>query len=97
MIQPHQIPELVREKMLSRAKIASAAIKHDGRIWTGRRHAEIMSQMREELGSVKVPQEEQGFMTDTGEFVNRFQAGAIAFRAGQTKQRHQTLLSEDLW
>ena len=45
----------------------------------------------------KIPQEEQGFLTNRGIFVNRYQAGAIAYMAGQTKTRKEHLLSEDLW
>jgi hypothetical protein len=78
-------------------RIASAAINHNGKIWTGRRHSEIMYDIWKVDEKAKIPQSEQGFVTDTGEFVNRFQAGAIAFRAGQTKERKQTLLSEHVW
>ena len=51
----------------------------------------------EERGTEKISQMEQGFLTNRGIFVNRYQAGAIAYMAGQTKTRKEHLLSEDLW
>jgi len=79
------------------AHIVSAAINHGGKIWTGKRHSEIMQNIWDQETYAPIPQEEQGFMTDSGKFVNRFQAGAIAFRSGQTKIRKENLLSEHLW
>ncbi len=82
--------------------IAEAAIRHGGKIYTGKRHAIIMATIwNSEIDSRKEPsritQEEQGFVTNTGQFVNRWQAGGIAHRAGQTKVRHPELLSEHVW
>ena len=78
-------------------KIVAAAIRHAGFIWGGLRHGQIMQWIWEERGTEKIPQEEQGFLTNRGIFVNRYQAGAIAYMAGQTKTRKEHLLSEDLW
>lgn len=39
----------------------------------------------------------QGFYTSEGQFVTRFQAGAVAKNAGQTKERKKELFSEDVW
>ena len=38
-----------------------------------------------------------GFRTDRHRFVNRIEAGRIAFNAGQTFSRRPELTSEDLW
>ena len=78
-------------------KIVAAAVNHGGKVWTGTRHGIIMAEIWSKGGYCKIPQEEQGFVTDTGLFVNRFQAGAIAFDAGQTATRKETLLSEHVW
>ena len=77
--------------------IVDAAVLFNGTIWRGRRHSEIMWRIAQVHPKVYVTQEMQGFVTSDGRFVNRFQAGAVAFRAGQTKTRIQTLLSEHLW
>lgn len=39
----------------------------------------------------------QGFLTNTNRFVNREEAGIIAFEAGQTEELKKTLYSEDLY
>jgi len=77
-------------------RITEAAVKRGDKLWTGRRHSEIIGRVFEETGQ-RVTQEEQGFVADDGEFYNRFQSGSIAYSAGQTKTRKQHLLSEDLW
>jgi hypothetical protein len=78
--------------------VAHAAIRHKGRIYTGSSHAAIMRDVWKHLGRAeKIPQEEQGFVTDAGDFLDRFQAGALAFDAGQTKTRKHSLFSEDVW
>lgn len=41
--------------------------------------------------------EEQGFLTNTNRFVDREEAGEIAFAAGQTKELIKRLHSEDLY
>jgi hypothetical protein len=79
-------------------RIAWAAVKIGDEIWTGTRHGIIMSQIREQMADApRITQEMQGFVDDEGRFWNRFQSGAIAFDAGQTATRKETLLSEDLW
>lgn len=40
---------------------------------------------------------EQGFVTDSGEFLNREQAGRYAFERGQIDKLTDCLFSEDLW
>ena len=41
--------------------------------------------------------ENSGFLASNGAFMNRFQAGAIAYVSGQTKTRIKELNSEDVW
>lgn len=79
--------------------IVSAAILRDGKVWTGRRHADIISKVYADTGSDRsVTSEEQGFFTDTELFVTRAQAEGIAFRSGQLPEGFSgTLFSEDLW
>lgn len=86
----------IRKRMPEGLRIVAAAVKRGERVWTGTRHADIIRVVFGETGQ-RVTQDEQGFVDNTGWFSNRFQAGAIAFQAGQTKDRKQTLLSEDLW
>lgn len=79
-------------------KVVAAAVIYNGKMYQGRRHTEIMKEIYDEFGTVvKIIQEDQGFVSDTGEFLSRWKAGAVAFAAGQTKRRHETLLSEDVW
>jgi hypothetical protein len=41
--------------------------------------------------------EHQGFLTSCGRFVDRVEAGRIAFEAGQTDEQKSYLCSEDLY
>ena len=76
--------------------VVAAAVQKNGKLWQGKRHADIIPVVFGETGE-RVTQAEQGFMLSDGRFVNRFQAGAVAYRSGQTKVRHETLLSEYVW
>lgn len=78
-------------------KITQAAINFNEQILTGRRHAHIMAEIWQKHPNVKITDDMQGFVTQDGRFWNRFQAGAIAFGAGQTETRHERLISEHLW
>jgi hypothetical protein len=40
---------------------------------------------------------EQGFLTNTDRFVDREEAGQIAYDAGQITEKNNFLFSEDLW
>lgn len=79
--------------------LVAAAIKGpDEKIYTGRRHAEIIGKA-EEYG---LPWDGfkgciQGFVDDQGVFFNRIKSAEIAFKAGQTEKVLITLTSEDLW
>lgn len=80
------------------ARIKAAAIVHNGRVWTGRRHHLIMRRIVDELGPEVAPVNgEQGFVTDEGRFVGREEAARIAFESGQMDRQVRTLFSEDIF
>lgn len=64
-------------------KITKAAIQHNGKIYTGYRHGNIMQDMAHEGVQGRVETQEMGFLTDTGRFVSRVEAAKIAYEAGQ--------------
>ncbi len=75
--------------------IKEAAIqrKSDGRVWTGRRHSDIIRKIVQEGVALSVSNMvfTQGFVTADGRFVNRRQAFIIA------KFHNQLLNPEDPW
>jgi len=74
--------------------IAGAAIRKDGKVYTGRRHSDIIrDNIEAEVGFGG----EQGFVTDSGEFVSRMDAAKIAFECGQIRHHKHQLYSEDLY
>lgn len=84
--------------------IATAAIRVGGEVWTLPRpsrhhvliHAWCLAHWRD--GSpAKIGKHEQGFMTNSGRFVDREEAGRIAHEAGQTSRLYRCLMSEHLW
>ena len=81
-------------------KIVNAAMMHEGKMWTGRRHYEIIRDIVEGTG-VSRAKGEQGFVTDKGKFVNRSEALKIAISSGQVEEgktiNRKHLFSEDLW
>lgn len=79
-------------------KIKEAAIMHEGKIWTGRRHSDVFKKIIEECGRLAAPVKgEQGFVTECGKFVSRKEAAEIAFKAGQVPELYPILMSEDLY
>lgn len=90
--KPYVVPEGTRP-----TKIVAAAILQNGKVWIGRRHAEIIPQLIEDSGEYVTHQ--QGFWTDDNRFVTRTVARAIAISAGQIEMEasNTTLLSEYLW
>ena len=76
------------------SRIIAAAIMKGGRIFVGSRH-HIIINCADPPGSLRGG--EQGFITDTGEFVNRRDAADIAYFCGQIEKPKLTLFSEDLW
>jgi len=76
-------------------RIAAAAIRIDGTVYTGPHHHQIFRYIRALKQSN--PISEQGFITNTNRYVNRFEAGKIAFDAKQIDHLTECLFSEDLW
>lgn len=66
------------------------------------RHHTILNQISIALGrdAMEIPPCNQGFVTNTGRFVNRAEAYDVAYRAGQVtgeEGRGPQLYSEDVW
>lgn len=85
-------------------RVVRAASRVDGRIWSidpPGRHPDIIRRYIQETGESYMPHGApracQGFLTDAGTFVDRFQAAIIAFEAGQIPALKDELFSEDLW
>ena len=69
-----------------------------GMVVCGRRHHNcfvIISNLDSDFFNVK--DKKQGFMTSKDRFVDRTEAGKIAFGAGQIKKMTDTLMSEDIY
>ena len=76
-------------------KIEYSALKHNGKVYTGRNHAECF--LQEPKGVLR--NAEQGFVTTKGRFVERKKALKIAKFYNQVKHKHcpeDRLLSEDM-
>lgn len=77
-------------------KIVKAAIRIGNKIYECRRHFEgIQAAILD--GADRINQDEQGFITDEGNFVSRAEAAKIAYEAGQTETIKNPLTSEHLW
>lgn len=79
-------------------KIKCAAIRtKSGQIFEGKNHAVCYLALKE-AGVSRLDSRNcaQGFVTDDGVFVDRYEAAKIAFKAGQTKKQEDILFSEDL-
>lgn len=81
---------------------AAAILTKDNKIWTGKRHSDIISKIHMETHEyVSYSDTQQGFLSDDGRFLNRTQAMAVAHQAKQLikeKTLHpRELFSEDLW
>jgi len=86
--------------------IKEAAIKRisDGKIWTGRRHGNVIVKIFEETGTRPVGPSKfiQGFITGDDRFVDRREAYIIAVECNQLLDKDDpwappTLMSEDLY
>ncbi len=78
-------------------RIVKAAVKHGDQVYTGWRHADIISHLRTLRDDSYVSQDDQGFVDQHGSFYNRYQSARIAYRARQILKIPPTLTSEDLW
>lgn len=88
---------------MNKERIVSAAV-HFGTILSlprPARHGDIIASMDTIMGidGLLAYPDRQGFITDTGRFVNRVEAYGIAYRSGQLLEgtRGPQLFSEDLW
>jgi len=83
--------------------IKEAAIRLEGKIFTGRRHVDILHAnvvRRDGILVSSIAGNQQGFGTDEGEFLNREQAAEHAVKCGQIKKLKYSktqLFSEDLY
>jgi len=89
--------------------IICAAVRFNGKVWRGHRHADAMSVMHDELSYTmtrkqmikKEVNKDQGFITSNNRYVDRREAFRIACKAGQVEKRKdvlvQFLTSEDLY
>jgi hypothetical protein len=71
---------------LETERIVAAAILQGDQLYSGRCHGDIIYRISED-GGPRVLQDQQGFLTSTGRFVNRFQAYEIAVGARQRQDR----------
>lgn len=79
-------------------KIKEAAIMHEGKVFTGRRHHNVIKKIVDECGMQAAPVlGEQGFVTECGKFLSREDAAKVAFEAGQIPALKKELFSEDLY
>lgn len=88
-------------------KLIASAIKFYNKetqewiVMTGVRHADILHDMY----ILKIQYDKnayyQGFLTNDGQFVNRYEAKEIAFKSGQIivpiEETYAELFSEDVW
>ena len=67
--------------------IVKAAVKIGDKVYTGFHHRDIFDEIweKEKVGIDYIPQSAQGFITNTGKFVDRGEAADIAFKAGQIR------------
>jgi hypothetical protein len=86
------------KKILKSPHIVASAIKQGDKVYTGIRHSEVIRAIVEATG-IRPVTGEQGFVTDTGEFVDRKTALQIAISAGQVEKSRNggdELYAEDL-
>lgn len=85
---------------MEQKKIIEAAIRWEGKIYTGHRHHQIIETMRKEHKIIeKTAIREQGFVLDDGSFIDRLEGARIALESGQVKKliAPPYLYSEDLY
>lgn len=79
-------------------RITSVAIIRDGVLESRGFHAhwELRAALGDDMPSQKNPGDDEGFMTDQGRFVSRWEAAAIAYKAGQCTFANRELLSSEV-
>jgi len=78
-------------------KILCAAVLYEGILVAGYRHNDCIANILAFRPDAKISQEMQGFLTSKERFVDRKEAGQIAYKAGQIEKPIDLLLSEDLY
>ncbi len=91
-------------KMNNPSPIKEAAILFEGKIYTGRRHGGILQDILQDMVKngfkKRVYSEQQGFITEEGEFLSRKNAYHRAVQCGQIVAHEgdtECLVSEDLY
>jgi len=77
--------------------IFASAIKQNGIIFIGKRHADCMRVIYDITKSDPDRSSWQGFIDETGKFYTREEAAKEAFKCGQIAKETDRLLSEDVW
>ncbi len=78
--------------------IVASAIYHKDVIFTGFRHNDIIHYLVKLGYPTPIPNHEQGFVTDAGDFLYRPEAKEHALKCGQiTSTISNVMTSEDLW
>jgi len=89
-----------------RTRLTHVAIRFGGKVYSLRaphRHHHVIAFIRQETGvdHVDVPEDDQGFLDESGRYLNRHQALVSAHMFGQIKEgtviRAGRLFSEDVW
>ena len=92
--------------MYERTKLTHVAIRFRGKVYSlpaPNRHHHVIWKIVRETGvdAVDAPEEDQGFLDESGTFLNRRQALVSAEMFGQIKKgaviRYGMLFSEDVW
>lgn len=97
----HPIADGVGGEWIGCEKVVAAACRYDGLVCAlpqPARHHHIIRALATIQGIEMPVDKEQGFVTNTGRFVNREEAAEIALKAKQVLSLERTwLASEDLW
>lgn len=75
----------------------AAIITENDLIIIGKSHADCIHKAIENKLRAKRDAKAQGFFTNTGRYISRFEAAVIAFKAKQIDSPINILFSEDLW
>lgn len=95
MIQAKFLPVLeATQETLAVEKVAQAAVRYDAEVFTGRNHALIMGALYDRFETLPANEEgrlEDGFVTNTGRFITRQEAMALAVSSGQLNARSKAV------
>lgn len=95
-LQPGEWLEMRYEPLMER--IVSVAIIRNGVTESRGFHAhwELRAALGDDMPSQRRPGDDEGFLTDQGRFVSRWEAAAIAYKAGQCSSADRELLSSEV-